>query len=64
MLLLEQFDWLHRRGSSHGESRIIRPTYPEPYYVDMMKQAYPLWKIAQQEAGTSVYTQVRFRCAL
>eukprot|EP00959_Pyramimonas_sp_CCMP1952_P223673 4676955-Pyramimonas_sp.AAC.1 len=29
VLLLEQFDFLHRKGSSHGESRIIRPTYPQ-----------------------------------
>ncbi|RCU11652.1 FAD-dependent oxidoreductase, partial [Acinetobacter baumannii] len=25
-LLLEQFDFLHHRGSSHGESRTIRAT--------------------------------------
>jgi len=54
---LEQFDLLHRRGSSHGESRIIRPTYPQDYYTRMMKQAYVLWEAAQQEAGLSVYTQ-------
>ena len=29
VLLLEQFSFLHKRGSSHGESRIIRKTYPE-----------------------------------
>ena len=28
VLLLEQFRFLHRRGSSHGESRITRLTYP------------------------------------
>jgi sarcosine oxidase/L-pipecolate oxidase len=33
VLLLEQFDFLHRRGSSHGESRIIRRTYPQDYYT-------------------------------
>ncbi|KAJ9543367.1 LOW QUALITY PROTEIN: hypothetical protein OSB04_023074 [Centaurea solstitialis] len=34
-LLIEQFDFLHYRGSSHGESRTIRATYPEPYYCKM-----------------------------
>lgn len=36
VLLLEQFDLLHRRGSSHGESRITRPTYP-----GMLSKALP-----------------------
>mmetsp|Transcript_33675 Transcript_33675/g.73529 ORF Transcript_33675/g.73529 Transcript_33675/m.73529 type:complete len:438 (-) Transcript_33675:132-1445(-) len=57
VLLLEQFDFLHRKGSSHGESRIIRPTYPQKYYTQMMKQSYTLWEEAQLEAGTSVFTK-------
>jgi sarcosine oxidase/L-pipecolate oxidase len=48
VLLLEQFEFLHRRGSSHGESRIIRRTYPEACYTEMMSHAYPLWEQAQQ----------------
>ncbi|GAQ89326.1 sarcosine oxidase [Klebsormidium nitens] len=57
VLLLEQFDFLHRRGSSHGESRIIRRTYPQDYYTKMMELSYNLWEEAQQEAGVRVYTQ-------
>jgi sarcosine oxidase/L-pipecolate oxidase len=34
-LLLEQFDFLHQRGSSHGESRTIRATYSKEYYFPM-----------------------------
>ena len=49
VLLLEQFELLHRRGSSHGESRIIRRTYPEKFYTNMMTAAYQLWEDAQQE---------------
>lgn len=30
-------------GSSHGESRIIRYTYPDPLYTRLMGEAYPLW---------------------
>ena len=39
-VLLEQYDFLHRRGSSHGESRIIRRTYKEQHFTNMMTQAY------------------------
>ncbi|CAM6109535.1 unnamed protein product [Calypogeia fissa] len=57
VLLLEQYDFLHHRGSSHGESRIIRMSYPEEYYVEMMLEAFSLWEKAQQDAGYAVYTR-------
>ncbi|KAH7278621.1 hypothetical protein KP509_38G049400 [Ceratopteris richardii] len=59
VLLLEQYDFLHRRGSSHGETRTIRITYPEPYYVSMMKEAFRLWYKAQEEAGYRVHTPMQ-----
>jgi monomeric sarcosine oxidase len=43
VLVLEQFDLFHNSGSSHGESRIIRKTYNESYFVEMMKETYKLW---------------------
>ncbi|CAA7398754.1 unnamed protein product [Spirodela intermedia] len=54
VLLLEQFDLLHHRGSSHGESRTIRATYPEPYYLPMVLESFNLWQQAEAEAGYSV----------
>ncbi|KAL2650570.1 hypothetical protein R1flu_018698 [Riccia fluitans] len=57
VLLLEQFDFLHRRGSSHGETRTIRITYPEDYYTKMMFEAYNLWTEAERDAGYAVYTK-------
>ncbi|XP_065850638.1 probable sarcosine oxidase [Euphorbia lathyris] len=54
-LLLEQFDFLHHRGSSHGESRTIRSTYPEDYYTAMAVKSSHLWEKAQSEAGFNVY---------
>ncbi|KAJ7544922.1 hypothetical protein O6H91_09G099100 [Diphasiastrum complanatum] len=57
VMLLEQFDFLHRRGSSHGESRTIRATYPEDYYTAMMQEAFELWEQAQAEAGYMVHTK-------
>jgi sarcosine oxidase/L-pipecolate oxidase len=38
-LLLEQHHFLHRRGSSHGESRIVRLTYPNTTYTQIMVRA-------------------------
>ncbi|KAI3407180.1 Epidermal patterning factor-like protein [Psidium guajava] len=55
-LLLEQFDLLHQLGSSHGESRTIRTTYPEDYYADIVFEASKLWREAESEAGYRVYT--------
>ncbi|KAL7585377.1 probable sarcosine oxidase [Lactuca sativa] len=54
-LLLEQFDFLHYRGSSHGESRTIRATYPESYYSPMVVESEKLWREAESEIGYKVY---------
>jgi glycine/D-amino acid oxidase-like deaminating enzyme len=42
-LLLEQFKIGHARGSSHGQSRIFRFSYPDPAYVAMAIEAQGLW---------------------
>ncbi|KAL3747925.1 hypothetical protein ACJRO7_016703 [Eucalyptus globulus] len=55
-LLLEQFDFLHHRGSSHGESRTMRATYKKDYYTKMAVESSKLWREAESEAGYSVYT--------
>ncbi|CAL0327260.1 unnamed protein product [Lupinus luteus] len=54
-LLLEQFDFLHHRGSSHGESRTIRATYPQHHYYPLVMESYNLWQQAQAQAGYDVY---------
>lgn len=56
VLILEQFDLLHHLGSSHGESRTIRATYPEPYYPPMVLESSRLWESAQSAAGYTVLT--------
>lgn len=44
VLGLERFGPAHKRGSSHGETRIIRQAYFEsPDYVPMLQRAYVLW---------------------
>jgi sarcosine oxidase len=42
----------HDRGSSHGQSRIIRQAYHEnPVYVPFVKAAYTLWEEMERETG-------------
>ena len=54
VVAFEQFEIGHALGSSHGESRIIRYTYPDEVYTCMMGAAYPLWRALQEEVGESL----------
>ena len=46
----------HQRGSSHGESRIIRQAYHEnPVYVPLVQAAYPLWTELSETSGKSLF---------
>lgn len=52
VLGLEQFPPVHDRGSSHGETRIIRQAYYEhPDYVPLLLRAYDLWHNLESETG-------------
>ena len=51
VVLLEQFEQGHVRGSSHGASRIFRFAYPEPDYVALAQRALPLWRELEDDAG-------------
>jgi len=53
-LLLEQFSFGHNNGSSHGYSRIIRKSYAESYFVEMMNLAYDLWHELEAASDTSL----------
>jgi sarcosine oxidase len=49
---IEQFTPGHDRGSSHGQSRIIRLGYFEhPSYVPLVRAAVPLWRALERESG-------------
>lgn len=54
VLLIEQFEPGHTRGSSHGDGRIIRFAYPEPIYVEMAMLAYPAWNALVARAGEAL----------
>ncbi|XP_004707382.1 peroxisomal sarcosine oxidase [Echinops telfairi] len=57
VLLLEQFLLPHSRGSSHGQSRIIRRAYCEDFYTHMMEECYQIWARLEQEAGTQLHRE-------
>ncbi len=53
---IDRFRPPHQRGSSHGESRIIRQAYHEnPLYVPLVRASYPIWKELGQIAGKPLY---------
>jgi len=54
---VEQFTPGHDRGSSHGESRIIRTAYFEgPHYVPLLRSAFDLWRLLEGETGADLLT--------
>jgi sarcosine oxidase len=57
VLGLEAFTPAHDKGSSHGESRIIRQAYSEdPAYVPLVVRAYELWDELQIDSNEDLLT--------
>lgn len=55
---LEQFGIAHDRGSSHGESRILRLAYFEnPAYVPLARRSLELWHALERESGERLFTE-------
>jgi sarcosine oxidase len=50
----EQFELGHKRGSSHGRSRIFRLAYPDPTWVRMAQEALVGWRELEEEGGTAL----------
>ena len=51
----EQFVPGHDRGSSHGDTRIIRLGYFEhPSYVPLVRAAIPLWRALERDSGQAL----------
>lgn len=48
----------HRRGSSHGHSRIFRRAYLDPFYVDLTGRARERWERLEADAGQPLITRV------
>lgn len=59
VLGIDRFSPGHDRGSSHGETRIIRQAYFEhPDYVPLLLRAYELWRELECESGDDLLRQV------
>ena len=57
VLGLEQFSLAHDRGSSHGQTRIIRSAYYEhPNYVPLVRRAFERWYDLEQRTGRHLLT--------
>ncbi|GMV96555.1 MAG: FAD-dependent oxidoreductase [Phycisphaerae bacterium] len=56
VLGIEQFGVAHDRGSSHGQTRIIRKAYFEhPSYVPLVTRAYALWAALESATGQRLF---------
>ncbi len=53
-VLFERFQPGHTRGSSHGDGRILRYSYPQPVYAAMAGRAYRGWREAEAAAGETL----------
>jgi sarcosine oxidase len=55
---LEQFTPGHDRGSSHGQTRVIRKAYYEhPDYVPLLHRAYERWYELEQRCGRRLFVE-------
>lgn len=55
---IERFELAHGRGSSHGQTRIVRQAYFEhPDYVPLARRAYELWAELAAEVGRELYCE-------
>jgi sarcosine oxidase len=54
VVMVEQFEPAHTRGSSHGGSRIFRLAYPEPFWIELARAARDEWHRLEAESGTEL----------
>ena len=55
---LDRFPLAHDRGSSHGQTRLIRQAYYEhPDYVPLLLEAYRLWRRLEEDTGRRLLFQ-------
>ena len=54
VVLLDQFEVGHDRGSSHGRSRIFRLSYPDERYVRLAQASLGGWRELEEESGREI----------
>jgi len=58
VIVVDRFPPPHDRGSSHGQSRLIRLAYFEhPDYVPLLRRAYARWRDLEAESGRALLTE-------
>ena len=61
--LVERRSPAHEHGSSHGDGRIIRYTYPEAIYIALARRVYHAWSAIEARCGeTLVETTGGWEC--
>ena len=53
-VISRQFPIPHSRGSSHGQSRGIRKAYPDPFFTNIMEEAYKEWNFIEKQTGVKL----------
>src|SRR4051812_32647708 len=54
VVLYEQYEFGHTKGSSHGRSRIVRLAYPEVEFVELAKESFAGWRELEREANVDL----------
>lgn len=54
VVVCEQYEFGHLRGSSHGATRIFRLSYDDPEYVRLALNARTLWRQVEDDAQVSL----------
>jgi sarcosine oxidase len=57
VVVYEQFELGHARGSSHGRSRIFRLAYPDPTWVRLAGEALAGWRDLEAESGEELLVE-------
>ncbi len=58
VLGIDRFNPPHDRGSTHGDTRVIRLAYFEhPHYVPLLRAAYEGWERLEAATGQSLYVE-------
>lgn len=52
--IFDQYPPGHVNGSSHGNSRIVRKAYSDPFYTEIMQEGYPLWQELQIQTNEQI----------
>ncbi|WP_162893136.1 N-methyl-L-tryptophan oxidase [Microbacterium halotolerans] len=54
VIAIDRFAPGHRRGSSHGRTRMIRRAYPDPVWNDLVLRAFDGWRALEEESGAQL----------